>query len=255
MNTIFSLKDKIAIVTGGYSHLGYAMTMILESFGAKVYVAGRSQEKFSKSFKSNNNIKFIEIDISEFTSIDEGFKKVYQEEGKIDILINNAFYAPSNHPEKMTNEEWESGIDGSLNSVFRSIKSVVPFMKNNGGKIINISSMYGVVVPDLEVYDCKEESLNPPNYGTAKAAVLHLTKYYAMYLAKYNINVNAISPGPFPSTEVQGNKHFISKLEGKVPLKRIGNPKDLNGIIALLASDASNYITGQNISVDGGWTL
>jgi len=138
---------------------------------------------------------------------------------------------------------------------FRTIKEIIPFMKRNGGKIVNISSMYGVVVPDLKVYEGREEFLNPPNYGTAKAGVLHLTKYYAMYLAKYGINVNAISPGPFPSKEVQKDKIFIDRLISKVPLKRIGTPEDLSGVILLLSSAASNYITGQNICVDGGWTI
>ena len=115
--------------------------------------------------------------------------------------------------------------------------------------------MYGMVVPDLNIYNGREEFLNPPNYGASKAAIIHLTKYYAMYLAKYNINVNAISPGPFPSIEIQEDKSFIQRLEAKTKLKRIGQPNDLNGLILLLSSDSSSFLTGQNIAIDGGWTL
>ncbi len=255
MKDLFNLKDKVAIVTGGYGHLGYEMSLTLQSYGAKVYIAGRNFEKFNTIVGENNEFEFIELDISSNDSIANAFKNVYNKEGRIDIIINNAIYGAANNPEYMTHEEWEKGIDGGLNSVFRAMKEVVPYMKTNGGKIINISSMYGVVVPDLKVYEGREEFLNPPNYGTAKAGVLHLTKYYAMYLAKYGINVNSISPGPFPSKEVQKDKIFTDRLIAKVPLKRIGTPKDLAGVLLLLSSDASNYITGQNICVDGGWTL
>ena len=156
----------------------------------------------------------------------------------------------------MTSQEWRLGINGNLNQFFDFIQIVTPFLKKSeNGKIINVASMYGMVVPDLNIYDGREELLNPPNYGTAKAGVIHLTKYYAMYLAKYNINVNAISPGPFPSLDVQKDKGFVQRLEQKTKLKRIGKPNDLKGVIALLSSSASNYITGQNICVDGGWTI
>ena len=115
--------------------------------------------------------------------------------------------------------------------------------------------MYGMVVPDLNIYKEREEFLNPPNYGVSKAGVIHLSKYYAMYLGKYNINVNSISPGPFPSEDVQKDKEFIKRLENKTKLKRIGNPEDLQGLILLLSSSMSSYITGQNIAIDGGWTI
>ena len=115
--------------------------------------------------------------------------------------------------------------------------------------------MYGVVIPDLNIYDGREELLNPPNYGTAKAGVIHLSKYYAMCLGKYNINVNSISPGPFPSENIQKDKEFIKRLERKTKLNRIGSPEDLNGLVLLLSSAASNFITGQNIAIDGGWTI
>ena len=156
----------------------------------------------------------------------------------------------------MTSEEFRKGIDGGLNQFYDFIRASIEYLKlSENGKIINIASMYGTVVPDFDIYDGREEFLNPPNYGTAKAGVIHLSKYYAMYLGKYNINVNSISPGPFPSEDVQKDKEFIKRLESKTKLKRIGIPEDLQGITLLLSSSLSSYITGQNIAIDGGWTI
>ena len=147
-------------------------------------------------------------------------------------------------------------MDGLVGSVYRCIREVIPFFeKKAGGKIINISSMYGLVSPDFSIYKDHPQMLNPPHYGVGKAGVIHMTKYFANFLASKNIYVNAISPGPFPSLTVQENKLFIKELIKKVPLGRIGNPKDLIGPIVFLASKDSNYITGQNLVVDGGWTI
>jgi gluconate 5-dehydrogenase len=124
------------------------------------------------------------------------------------------------------------------------------------GNIVNIASMYGVVVPDFKVYDgdCKP-NFNPPQYGASKAGVIQLTKFFGEYLIGDNIRVNAISPGPFPSPSVQKNEEFVNCLAGKNPSRRIGNPEDLKGALLFLASDASKYVVGQNIQVDGGWTI
>lgn len=252
----FDLTGKIALVTGGYGHLGTAITKALAQQGCLVYVAGRSKEKFDKAFPNTSLIKFVTIDISNKSSIEKCFENIKDAHGVLDILINNAYFGATNHPEKMSSIEWRLGIEGGLNQCFDILISAIPLLKNsNNGKIINIASMYGMVVPDLDIYNGREEFLNPPNYGTAKAGIIHLTKYYAMYLAKYNINVNAISPGPFPSEIVQKDKEFVKRLEAKTKLKRIGKPSDLDGVVVLLSSEASNYITGQNIAVDGGWTI
>ncbi|MEX0595147.1 MAG: SDR family oxidoreductase, partial [Candidatus Paceibacterota bacterium] len=100
-----------------------------------------------------------------------------------------------------------------------------------------------------------EKFLNPPHYGVAKAGVIQLTKYYASLLGEKNITVNCITPGPYPNKEVQKSKDFIGKLVAKTSLKRIGRPEDLAGAFVFLASEAANYLTGQNIIVDGGWTI
>jgi gluconate 5-dehydrogenase len=151
-------------------------------------------------------------------------------------------------------------MEGVVGSVHKTIRSIIPIMKQQkSGKIINITSMYGIVSPDFEsLYkgdDC-EKYTNPPHYGAAKAAIIQITKYFAVLLGKFDIQVNSISPGPFPKEIIQQeNPAFITRLKKKNPLHKIGNPKDLAGVIILLSSSASNFITGQTIQVDGGWTI
>lgn len=256
LNPFSDLQSKIVVITGGYGYLGSAMANILLKYGAIVYILARTKSKFDLEFSNQLSAHFIETDVESIKSIDNSIQKIGKNEGKIDVLINNAYYGVSNHPEKMTSEEFRRGVDGGLNQFYDFIRASIEYLKfSENGKIINIASMYGMVVPDFDIYDGREEFLNPPNYGTAKAGIIHLSKYYAMYLGKYNINVNSISPGPFPSTEVQKDKEFINRLGNKTKLKRIGKPEDLQGIVLLLSSSLSSYITGQNIAIDGGWTI
>jgi NAD(P)-dependent dehydrogenase (short-subunit alcohol dehydrogenase family) len=115
--------------------------------------------------------------------------------------------------------------------------------------------MYGMVSPDFSVYEQSPDFLNPPHYGAAKAGVLQLTRYFAQYLGPKNIQVNAISPGPFPNAKTQEDKAFIKALAARTSLKRIGQPEDLMGSVVFLSSAASDFMTGQNLVVDGGWTI
>lgn len=256
MKIFEDLNNKIAIVTGGYGYLGKSIASALAKENCKVYVLGRSKKRFLEAFENRKSIFFENVDVSNEEAIRLSINKIGKKEKVIDILVNNAYFGSTNHPEKMTSMEWRIGIEGGLNQYFDFITHAIPFLKKSkNGKIINISSMYGMVVPDLKLYEGREEFLNPPNYGTAKAGVIHLTKYYAMCLAQYNINVNAISPGPFPSKKVQNDIEFISRLKEKTKMKRTGKPEDLEGVILLLSSEASSFITGQNIAVDGGWTI
>lgn len=256
----FDLKNKIVLITGGYGHLGKAITESLVFHGATVYVLGRDEKKFDQVFSQTpikkDELNFQFCDVSASLSIAEAFQKIVDKTGKIDVLINNAFYATGQSPENMTDEEWDKGIDGTLGSVFRCTKQIIPYLKRAGnGKIINVSSMYGVVAPEFEIYKDFPQFLNPPHYGAAKAGILQLTKYYASYLGNFGINVNTVTPGPFPSLQVQQENGFVAELERKTCLKKIGKPEDVAGAFIFLASDASNFITGQNIIVDGGWTI
>lgn len=258
-NNIFNLEGKVAIVTGGYGHLGRAMVEGLRDFGAKVIVAGRSFEKFKETFSSDEDIYFKEVDILSTEKVRDVFLSVYKDFGRIDVVVNNAHTIKGFSQENLFDEEWIYSVEGVLGTVHRSIRQIIPIYKEQGfGKIINISSMYGVVSPDFNLYkgDNCEPFTNPPHYGAAKAGVIQITKYYAAYLGKDNIQVNAVVPGPFPKKQIQeSNPIFIERLKNRNPLKKIGKPEDLIGVIILLSTDASNFITGQAINVDGGWTI
>ena len=127
-------------------------------------------------------------------------------------------------------------------------------VKRKYGRIINIASMYGLVAPDVSIYD-NNDFYNPANYGVGKAGIIQFTKYIAAVYGKYGVTCNSVSPGPFPNPSVQEHSEFIESLAKKVPLGRIGKPEEIKGVIALLASDASSYINGANITIDGGWTI
>ncbi len=273
MNTLdlFSLKGKTALITGGCGHLGRAMTEALADAGAQVYVAGTSHEKFEEVFGRQSRgqapggqeacphdyLRFVKINIMDSASIREAFTEVATEAGSIDVLINNAaqYAGIGKRSEDLTDDDWARCIDGIAGSVYKCIREVLPFMKK-GGSIVNIASMYGIVSPYLAVYEppC-EASLIPVNYSAAKASVIQTTRYFGTYLIERGIRVNSISPGPFPSPKVQENKVFADRLRDKNPSHRLGDPEDLKGAVLFLASDASRYVVGQNIQVDGGWTI
>jgi len=171
--------------------------------------------------------------------------------GKVDVLINNASCNSPAPFAEMTPEMWAAGVNGTAGGVFKAVKAALDVMLPQGhGNIINITSIYGVVAPDPNVY---ENILpNPANYGAGKAAIIQLTKYIACFYGDRGVRANCICPGAFPN-EQQDTK-FVSRLAAKTPLRRVGRPDDLKGVAVFLASEASSYITGQNYIVDGGRT-
>jgi gluconate 5-dehydrogenase len=254
---LFSLKGKTAVVTGGCGHLGKAMVAALSDAGALVYVAGTSYDKFVSVYGTDTLLRFVKINIMDSVSIREAFRNVAEEAGSIDVLINNAaqYAGIGKKSEDLTDEDWEKCIDGIAGSTYKCIREVLPYMKE-GGSIVNIASMYGIVSPYLAVYEAPcESSLIPVNYCAGKASVIQMTRYFGTYLINRGIRVNSISPGPFPSPKVQENKVFADRLREKNPSHRLGDPDDLRGAVLFLASDASKYVVGQNIQVDGGWTI
>lgn len=255
INNPFSLQHKVILVTGGYGYLGRAICNSLIENGATVVVLGRQEAKFNEAFpQAPEQLHFLPADISDTASIKASFLTAFQHHGQIDGLINNAFFTKGNQPLAISDEDLSFSLDGNLGTVYRCIREVVPYMQDKGGHIINVSSMYGMVSPDFQVYEGLEQFLNPPHYGAAKAGVMQLTRYFACYLGKNNILVNTVTPGPFPNEAVQENQEFIARLSKKNPLGRIGRPEELKGIFAFLCSDQASYITGQNFIVDGGWT-
>jgi len=253
----FKLNNKVAIVTGGYGNLGSAFTDALLEAGAVVIVAGRRYEEFENKYRNTSNVFFEPINIMNSESVSRCFEDIYYRHKSIDILVNNATTVKGQFFELITDDEFNYSMEGVIGSVFKCCREVVKYMKlSGGGNIINISSMYGVVVPDFRLYegDCSWQ-FNPIHYGAGKAAVIQMSKYLAEYLHKYKIRVNCICPGTFPSKQTQKDVEFMGRLASKNPMGKIGDPEDLKGALIYLASDASQYVTGQNLQVDGGWTI
>ena len=260
MNTLdlFSLSGKIAVVTGGSGHLGRAMVAALADAGASVFVAGTNHDKFVSVFGKDTELRFVQIDIMNTQSIKDAFAEVAEQTGGIiDILVNCAaqYAGIGTKSEDLTDEEWEKCYEGIAGSTYKCIREVLPYMKE-GGSIINIGSMYGKVVPHLSVYDTPcESSLIPVTYCAGKASVIELTESLGHSLIERGIRVNCISPGPFPATTVNEVNVLAKRLRDRSPSKRLGEPDELRGAVLFLASDASKAVVGQNLQVDGGWTL
>ena len=255
----FSMEGKNVIFTGGSGFLGLPMVKALLENGAKVAVPSRN-DKFDESFdeyRKNGQFIHLKYDLTIKENIKKCFKEIYDIWGKIDVLVNCAVKSNTVYQfEKIDDEMYSEMIDGSFGIVFRSTREILPYFdKNGGGVIVNIASMYGMIAPDFAIYG-DNIPWNPPIYGSGKAAVLQFSRYCASALARRNIRVNCITPGPFPNIEKKEtvDMAFIGRLSKKTMLNRTGRRDELVGAILLLCSDASSFMTGTNIVVDGGMT-
>jgi len=261
MNDIFSLKDKTIIVTGGSTHLGRTISESVAQYGASVIIGSRDvarNTEWASHLSKKYGIDAIGtgLDFTDEESVLGLLALVLGKFNSIDVLINNAAFSMPGKIEEQTYDEFMEGLHGTIGGTYNISKFILQQMqKQKHGNIINISSMYGVVSPNPDLYYGTKNAPNPANYGAGKAAIIQLTKYIACNYAKYNIRCNCIVPGAFPSPAVQQDNKFIDNIRKKNPLNRIGVPEDLKGISVFLSSDASSYITGQSVHVDGGWTI
>ena len=257
LRTVLELADltgKTAVVTGGGGHLGYRMSEAILELGGSVIVIGRDENKIAALGKRyGKKITFLKVDLN---SEKEVLALEHKLPAKIDILINDFYTWPTNpHFEKM---KWEEVVATMVTGIVSPIfTSKIAFEKmKGGGSIINIGSMYGMVSPNFKIY--RDSGMgNAIDYGATKAALIQATKYMAVKGASLGIRVNAVSPGPFskPGAFENGKEWFKEELTSMMPLRRIGENWELKGVVAFLASDLSTYVTGQNIAVDGGWTI
>jgi NAD(P)-dependent dehydrogenase (short-subunit alcohol dehydrogenase family) len=249
------------LITGAAGHLGSAMAEGLALAGATVYLNGRNKQNIEAMIDmlsaKDLKVKSAVFDVTKRDEIKHFLDNI--ENGILDIIVNNAYAGKSGSVETASAEDYESSYDVSMISAHNLVQLALPHLReakriNGDACVINIASMYGMVSPDIKIYNSKEES-NPPFYGAAKAALIHWTSYAACEFAKEGIRFNSISPGAFPSPQVQDeHKLLVSKLVKKIPMSRVGQPNDLVAPLIFLASSGSKYITAINIPVDGGWT-
>ena len=243
---LFNLEGKVALVTGASSGLGSHFAETLSNAGAKIILAARRTEELKKIQSNLSQESFvIELDVNDKDSVLDLLKEVQILEKKIDILVNNAGISDPKKFKEMSEESWLRIIETNLNGAFRVAKYVADSMINSKtkGSIINIASILGLRV-----------GLNLTSYASAKAALIQLTKSMALELARSDIRVNALAPG-YILTDI--NKDFFSTKEGKgyinnIPLQRLGLKRELDGALLLLSSDASSFMTGSTLVVDGG---
>lgn len=251
---LFSCKNKVAVVTGGAGLIGKEIVRTLNEFGAKVYIADINEEKTGEVIK-DTEIKYVNLDITSEASIREAIANVIQNEGRVDILVNSAYPRTKDWGAKLEQvpfRSWRTNVDSHLGGYFLCCREAAEQMKRQGGGvIINLASIYGVVAPDFSIYEETEMTM-PVAYSAIKGGIIALTKYIATYYAKYNIRANVISPGGIFDNQPQA---FVEKYSKKTPLGRMGKPSDVIGAVIYLASDASSYVTGHNLVVDGGWTV
>lgn len=244
------------MVTGASGNLGAAISLGLAEYGAKVYLNGRDKKKIVNLKKKidvlNYSSEVANFDIENYKEAKRFFLKIK----KLDILINNAYSGKSGTFESSSLKDYEKSFKINVLAISNLVNLSIPFLKkSNNASIINISSMYGSIIPDPNLY--KNTRLNnPPQYGVTKAALEHYSKYASVNLAKYGIRVNTISPGPFPNKMlIKKFPKFTNRLKKKNPMNKIGKPKDIITSILFLSSPYSSFVTGSNIPIDGGWKL
>ena len=241
MNKI-NLENRVAIVTGGAQGFGLAITKRFIESGAKVLIWDKDTEYLNKV--DLKNTQKIEVDVSNYKSVENAFAESLTHENKIDILINNAGIAGPNFKTwDYPLEEWQKVIDIDLTGVFYCCKSVVPhFIKNNYGRIVNISSIAG-----------KEGNPNAMPYSAAKAGVIALTKSLGKELAENNISVNCVTPAP-AKTRIfdQITQEHIDYMLSKIPRNRFVLVEELASLVAWMSSEENSYTTGSTFDLSGG---
>jgi gluconate 5-dehydrogenase len=271
---LFSLAGKTVLLTGASGYLGRTMVRGFLSNGARVIALGRS-ERLQESVRQwrdefgAQSAEAHQIDMYDLDALAALLDRINAAEARLDVLVNNAhelgpatgFNVPAGAMDEFTLDVWQRNLTGGVIWPALAIQKAGVKMKAAGaGSIINISTMYAMVAPSPALYE-GTDFMNPPGYSASKAALLAFTRYAASFWGKYGIRSNAILPGPFSNVEdagpnaVRSDDFFLTRLKERTCLGRIGKPHELVGALLFLASDASSYLTGQAIAVDGGWTV
>jgi NAD(P)-dependent dehydrogenase (short-subunit alcohol dehydrogenase family) len=264
--SLFSLKDKVAVVTGALGLLGRQHCYALSEAGATVVACDLNKDEcISFASELGNDSIGIRLDVTSHENLVELKETLLSKFGHIDILVNNAaindmFESPALAAEQSMFENyplelWKKSLDVNITGTFLCCQVLGTEMVRKGyGSIINIASTYGIVAPDQSLYADKDGNqvfYKSASYPVTKGAVISFTKFLASYWGKKGVRINTLSPG---GVENHQDEFFILSYSKKTPLGRMAKPTDYKGALIFLASDASAYMTGSNLIVDGGWT-
>ncbi|HEY3128132.1 MAG TPA: SDR family oxidoreductase [Acidobacteriota bacterium] len=253
---LFRLNGKVALVTGGAGIVGRPIVRALAEAGATVVVASRDKEQcqaFADELATEGlNVEGEAVDLASQSTIRRLCDHILKHYSRLDVLVNNAVARAGGNLDDMTVEQWEATMKVNSTGLFLACKIFAePMRTQRAGSIVNIASIYGVVGPHFHIYESTSLTM-PVNYAFAKGGIISVTRYLASFLAPYNIRVNCLSPGGFATEET--TQDFETRYSKHTLLGRMAQEDDIKGPVLFLASDASRYITGQNIPVDGGWT-
>jgi NAD(P)-dependent dehydrogenase (short-subunit alcohol dehydrogenase family) len=268
-NDLFRVTDRVVVITGGLGQLGRQFTLTLINRGAKVAIFDlplsdvRLNELFGDKC-NRNQLVYLPVDVTDRASIETALDQVIRLWGAPFGLINNAALdTPPNAPadengpfENYPESSWDKVMQVNVKGVLLCCQVIGSSMAKAGkGSIVNIASIYGIVSPDQRIYEYRREEganfFKPIAYCASKSALLNMTRYLATYWAKNNVRVNTLTFGGVFNNQ---DKEFLEGYCAKVPLGRMAQPEEYNGAIIFLLSDASSYMTGSNVVMDGGWT-
>lgn len=273
LHEIFDISNKCILLTGSCGFFGRYISKTFLEVGAKVILLSRSErlleqiEDYRKTF-GKEAVGGFQVDFYKRKEL-EKVLRVVTKQSDIDVVVNNAydlskktgFNTPRGHLENSTYSQWKSAFESGIYWAVLTTQAVAEqFKRKKRGSIINIGSMYGVVAPNPKLYE-GTDIFNPPTYSVNKAGLVALTRYTASFWGRHGVRCNAILPGPFSNVEsagpnsVRADDPFLERLKDNTVLHRIGHPHDLRGILIYLACDASSFMTGQAIRIDGGWTI
>ncbi|MBI2524649.1 MAG: SDR family oxidoreductase [Candidatus Rokubacteria bacterium] len=253
MKERFSLEGKVAVVTGGSGRLGRPIVAALLEHGARVVCAGRQPERVRERLGGldEGRLDVVTLDVIERASVERAAELVVARHGTVDVLFNLAGRSATLAAEDLDAETWDAVMAVNVRGTFFCCMAFGrPMKEQRRGAIINVGSIYGTVSPDPRIYEGTKRA-NAIVYGASKAAIIQVTRYLAVHWAPYNIRVNCVSPGGLFNNQ---EPHFLERYGGRTPLGRMALPDDLQGLAVFLASDASSYVTGQNLILDGGLT-
>lgn len=254
---LLSLQGKVALITGATGHLGSAMAAALAEAGANVIVSSRRLATAEAAVARLPRVgeaahHAVAIDHMEESSISHGFEAAVSKAGRVDVLINNGHEGLGSDWTTVTAQQFTRELSNTTGYFLlaRFLRNHV-VSRGGSGAVVMIGSMYGLVGSYPDAYDGVAPG-SPVAYHALKGGIIQMTRHLAVYWAKDGVRVNCLSPGPFPPERIR--PELVERLTLKSPMGRMGEPDELKGAVVFLASDASSYMTGQNLVIDGGWT-